>query len=157
MTPGETRSAAHLLTHHTHPLPIATSARPRILVVEDNTDAAESLRLYLALSGYEVRVAHTGPTGLDAARDWNPDVILCDLGLPDLDGYGVASALRHDPATASLRLIAMSGYGSVADKVRCHEVGFDCHLTKPVEPTELLRLVGSSNQQSQEVRAERSN
>src|SRR5690349_14829824 len=141
MTPGQTSNTAPLMTHDEHSATIASSTRPRILIVEDNMDAAESLRMYLDLCGYEVRVAYTGPAGVDAARDWYPDVILCDLGLPGLDGYGVALALRRDPATASLRLIAMSGYGSVADKERCQEVGFECHLTKPVEPTELLRLV----------------
>jgi CheY-like chemotaxis protein len=70
-------------------------------------------------------------------------VVLCDLGLPGVDGYAVAAALRQDPATASVRLIAVSGYGREEDRRRCREAGFDHHLTKPVEPGELERLLAT--------------
>ena len=88
-------------------------ARPRqggtrVLVVEDNRDAADSLRLLLGLYGYEVAVAYCGHDGVQAAQQHRPDVVLCDIGLPGLDGYGVARKLRGDPATAQARLIAVT-------------------------------------------------
>src|SRR5262249_55277527 len=83
-----------------------------------NPDAAESLRLLLHLYGYDVTVAHTGPAGVEKARAYRPDVVLCDIGLPGLDGYGVVRALREDPGTAGARMIAISGYGGAADRER---------------------------------------
>src|SRR5207237_7828478 len=77
----------------------------RVLIVEDNQDAADSLRMVLELFGCEVTVALTGPAGIEAARDWRPDIVLCDIGLPGLDGYGVIQQLRRDPLTASARMI----------------------------------------------------
>jgi PAS domain S-box-containing protein len=115
--------------------------RARVLIVEDNRDAAESLRILLDLLGYEVRVAHTGPDGVSAARAWRPEVVLCDIGLPGLDGYGVAGALRRDPATSSVRLIAITGYGGDEDRRRSRAAGFDLHLTKPVDPADLQGLL----------------
>jgi PAS domain S-box-containing protein len=115
----------------------------RILIVEDNRDAADSLRLLLELRGHEVQVAFTGPEGVQAATAWEPDVILCDIGLPGLDGYGVARQLRRHPATAGVRLLALTGYGREEDKRRTREAGFDHHLVKPADPEELLRLLAS--------------
>jgi CheY-like chemotaxis protein len=132
------------------PGPVALSEMPtglrrtakhlRILVVEDNRDAADSLRLLLELDGYEVTVAYSGPDGVKVAEQWQPDVVLCDIGLPGLDGYGVASRLRQNPSTAKVHLIAVTGYGAEEDKRRSREVGFDAHLVKPVAP-DLLRGV----------------
>jgi CheY-like chemotaxis protein len=88
-----------------------TRPRPagiRVLVVEDNRDSADSLRLLLGLYGYEVAVAYCGHDGVQAAQQHRPDVVLCDIGLPGLDGYGVARKLRGDPATAQARLIAVT-------------------------------------------------
>jgi CheY-like chemotaxis protein len=119
------------------------SRRTRIIIVEDNADAAEILRVLLELHGYEVRVAHTGPEGVRLAKQWPPEVMLCDIGLPGLDGYGVAAAMRQDPATAQARLIAVTAYSSDADRQRCREVGFDRHLVKPVDPEVLLKLLGA--------------
>ena len=93
----------------------------RVLVVDDNRDSAESLALLLRLQGREARTAHSGPAALEAAREWRPDVVLCDLGLPEMDGLTVARTLRRDPATASLYLIAVSGYGSESDQQRALE------------------------------------
>jgi PAS domain S-box-containing protein len=120
--------------------PKAPGKQLRILVVEDNKDAAHSLRIMLELYGHEVRVAYTGPEGVKAARQWCPDVVLCDIGLPGLDGYGVASALRRSSVTTKGRLIAVTGYGSDEDRHRSLEAGFHEHLTKPVDP-DLLRSV----------------
>jgi PAS domain S-box-containing protein len=124
---------------------LRTSARAgrrlRILVVEDNLDAAESLRMLLELFGHEVEVAHTGPEGVQTALQWRPDVVLCDIGLPGLDGYGVVSELRRNPATAAARVIALTGYGSDDDRRRSRQAGFDQHLTKPVDPETLKDVV----------------
>ncbi|HEX6320728.1 MAG TPA: response regulator, partial [Burkholderiales bacterium] len=110
----------------------------RVLVVEDNRDAAESLRRLLQLSGYEVSLAYTGQEGLRAAKQLHPDVILCDIGLPDSNGFVVAGALRGDPDTAGVRLIAVTAYGADEDRRRARAVGFDLHLVKPVDPDVLL-------------------
>jgi PAS domain S-box-containing protein len=121
------------------PAPDEKSAR--VLVIEDNRDAAETLRELLDLHGHEVEVAYSGTEGLAAARCFRPDVVLCDLGLPGMDGYAVAAELRSSPETARARLIAVSGYGQMEDRDRAREAGFDLHLTKPVDPERLSRLL----------------
>ncbi|MGV3720183.1 MAG: PAS domain-containing protein [Actinomycetota bacterium] len=116
----------------------------RILVVEDNQDAAETLRDLLQLSGYSVGLAHTGPQGLEMALTFQPEIILCDIGLPGLSGYEVAAALRRQAETAGLRLIAVTGYGSAADQERSRVAGFDLHLTKPVHPQDLHQALAKA-------------
>ena len=116
----------------------AAGSGTKVLIVEDNKDAAESLRMILQFSGYAVSVAHTGPDGVMAAQRTPPDVVVCDIGLPGFDGFEVAERLRADAATRHVRLIAVTGYGSEADKARSREVGFDVHLVKPVPPDRLL-------------------
>lgn len=113
----------------------------RILVVEDNADAAATLRDFLELSGHEVETASSGTDGVAAARHFHPEVVLCDLGLPGMDGYQVAAALRGDPETASAKLIAVTGYGREEDRRKSKEAGFDLHLTKPVDPVQLRILL----------------
>jgi signal transduction histidine kinase len=113
----------------------------RLLIVEDNEDTAATLQLLLKRFGHDVRVAHDGKAALSVAKGWHPHVVLCDLGLPELDGFEVASSLRHDPDTAATRLIAISGYGRDEDRRRTREAGFDLHLTKPVDPLQLRRLL----------------
>jgi CheY-like chemotaxis protein len=113
----------------------------RVLVVEDHRETVESLRMLLEQWGHEVAVAYTGPTGVEAARRLQPDVVLCDLGLPGLDGYGVAAALRRGPSPIGARLIAVSAYGQEEYRRRSLESGFDTHLTKPVDIEELKRLI----------------
>jgi CheY-like chemotaxis protein len=113
----------------------------RVLVVEDNRDAADSLRLLLGLYGYEVAVAYSGHDGVQAAVQCRPDVVLCDIGLPGLDGYGVARKLRDNPATAQARLIAVTAYGRDEDRGRSYEAGFERHLVKPVAPDDLRRAL----------------
>ena len=110
----------------------------RVLVVEDNRDAAESLGLFLELCGYGVTLAYTGPEGLEAAKSIRPDIVLCDIGLPGMDGFQVAGALRRNPETAEVRLIAVTGYGQEEDRRRALAAGFDVHLVKPVDPEKLL-------------------
>lgn len=121
--------------------PKPATKRLRVLVVEDNRDAADSLKMLLEIFGYEVSVAYTGPAGVAAAKEWCPDVVLCDIGLPGLDGFGVAKELRQHPATAKARIIAVTGYGGDEDRCRSREAGFDAHLTKPADPAALENLL----------------
>jgi CheY-like chemotaxis protein len=123
---------------------VTEEAARRILVVEDNADVAESLRDLLELFGCMVEVAYSGPAGVEAARQFRPHVVLCDIGLPGMDGYAVAAVLRRDAATASARLLAVSGYGQEEDQRRSREAGFDEHLTKPVDLAELERALAAS-------------
>ena len=115
----------------------------RILVIEDNHDAAESMQLLLELSGHTVTVAFDGPGGLEAAKRFQPEVVLCDIGLPGaMDGYAVARSLRSDGVPGLVTLIALTGYGQDEDQARAREAGFDIHLTKPVDPVALQKLLG---------------
>ncbi|MCC2669198.1 MAG: hypothetical protein K0Q72_1669 [Armatimonadetes bacterium] len=123
------------------PSPNSNADELRVLIVEDNRDAAETLRDLLELSGFQVEIAYNGTQGVEAAHRFAPDVVLCDLGLPGMDGYEVARCLREDPGTAGARLIAISGYGQAEDRLRSLEAGFDLHLTKPVDPAEVERLL----------------
>jgi len=117
-------------------------ARPyRVLLVEDNRVAAESLRTLLELAGYTVEVAGDGLSGLALAGSFHPEVVLCDIGLPgEMDGYAVASALSQGEDGRPY-LIALSGYGQPADRERARKAGFDRHLAKPADPSALRRLL----------------
>jgi CheY-like chemotaxis protein/nitrogen-specific signal transduction histidine kinase len=105
--------------------------RLRVLIIDDSPDVATSLQFLLKHAGHEIAVAPDGTRGIEAARRVAPDVILCDIGLPDIDGYAVAQSLRADPTTAGSFLIAVSGYASEEDQRRSLEAGFDLHLNKP--------------------------
>ena len=111
----------------------------RVLIVEDNPDAATSLFRLLEVCGYSVMLATTASEAFEAAKRTRPDVILCDIGLPDYDGYALAAAFKEDPDTASIRLIAVTAYGKQGDYARSREAGFELHLVKPVSPSRLLR------------------
>jgi signal transduction histidine kinase/ActR/RegA family two-component response regulator len=113
----------------------------KVLVVEDNPDAGAMMRDFLELSGHEVELAATGTDGVEAARQFHPEVVLCDLGLPGMSGYEVAEELRRDPSTRSAKLIAVTGYGRDEDRRRSKAAGFDIHLTKPVDPVKLRALL----------------
>jgi signal transduction histidine kinase/ActR/RegA family two-component response regulator len=113
----------------------------RILVVEDNLDAAMTMRDFLELSGHEVELASSGADGVEAARLFHPEVVLCDIGLPGMDGFEVAVELRRDPSTADAQLIAITGYGREEDRRRSKAAGFDLHLTKPVDPAQLRQVL----------------
>ncbi len=120
----------------------ARGPRPeRILVVDDNVDAAESLSRLLRLQAHEVRVAYDGLAALAAARDMNPDVVLLDIGLPELDGLEVARSLRARGDGPRPLLVAMTGFGQAEDRARTAAAGFDHHLTKPVDPKLLQTLL----------------
>lgn len=120
-----------------------TKSRKRVLIVEDNQDAALSLRILLELSGCEVRVAHTGPDGINAAKAMHPNLVLCDIGLPGMNGYEVAKKLREEEPSEELVLVAMTGYGEEEDRRLAAEAGFDSHLTKPVDPELIERLLAN--------------
>ncbi|WP_170162388.1 PAS domain-containing protein [Caldimonas tepidiphila] len=113
----------------------------RVLVVDDNADAADSLALMLGLFGYENRTAYDGPQALDAAHEFAPAVVFCDIGMPGMDGYEVARRFRRDPALAQTLLVALTGWGSDEDKRQAREAGFDMHLTKPVKVTAVQEIV----------------
>lgn len=117
--------------------------RRRVLIADDNRDAAESLALLLELAGHEVRVAHLGHTALSLAQTFRPDVALLDIGMPDLSGYDVARALRQESWATDLQLIALTGWGQDDDRRRALEAGFDHHLTKPIDPDRLGSLIAS--------------
>jgi CheY-like chemotaxis protein len=116
----------------------------RILVVDDNVDAAESAAMLLELAGHEVRVCHSGAAGIDAAAAFRPEVVLLDIGMPGMDGYEAARRMRQLPDLAAALLVAVSGYGSNEDRRRSAEAGFDLHLVKPADYTLLLSLLDES-------------
>ncbi|WP_224244170.1 hybrid sensor histidine kinase/response regulator [Hyalangium gracile] len=114
---------------------------PRVLVVDDNQDAAEMLAEALGMVGFVTHTAADGPSGLEAALAFRPDVAVLDIGLPVMDGYELAGRLRAQPALHGLKLIALTGYGQESDRLRAHQAGFDLHVVKPVEFAQLLGAI----------------
>ncbi|HEU4460038.1 MAG TPA: PAS domain S-box protein [Methylibium sp.] len=120
----------------------ATTAAPkRLLVVDDNFDAATSLGELLALQGHEVRTAFSGREGLRVAQEWQPQALLLDIGMADLNGYELCRRIRAEPWGRDALLIACTGWGQEADRARAQEAGFDVHLVKPIEPASLGELL----------------
>jgi CheY-like chemotaxis protein len=128
-----------------HLAPRARGRAKRILLVEDNVDLAEMLAAYLQQLGHEVIQARDGRTGLDVALQQRPEVIVCDIGLPGLDGYEIARRLRQAAVPLACVLIAVSGYGNSIDRQRARQAGFDHHLTKPADPVQLADLIGKTS------------
>jgi PAS domain S-box-containing protein len=120
---------------------IPPQPRRRILVVDDNVDAAESVAMIFRLLRQNVRVAHDGASALVLAEEFNPELIVLDIGLPGMDGYEVARRLRNENQSQPPFLVAMTGYGQDDDRQRSRSAGFDVHLVKPVDPEELRRLL----------------
>lgn len=112
----------------------------RILLVEDRQDVCEMLKMLLETNGHEVRVAHNGTSAIAAARDYRPDVVLLDISLPDMSGHEVARQLRQIPEVSDAVLIALSGLGDDADRLRSLEAGFDHFVQKPASLNELEKL-----------------
>jgi PAS domain S-box-containing protein len=115
------------------PQAVAPTAARRILVVDDNVDAARSLAVLLRLEGHEVRVAPHGPAALAAAQAEPPEMVILDLGMPGMDGFEVARRLRGQPRLRETLLVALTGWAQEEDRRRCYEAGFDGHLPKPVD------------------------
>jgi PAS domain S-box-containing protein len=122
---------------------VTDALRRRVLVVDDNVDAAKSIALILRLTGYDVHCVYDGPSALDAAQAYRPDVVVLDIGLPGMSGYEVAERLREQPEFKRVPLVAVTGYGQDEDRRRSKEVGFDHHLTKPVDPSALQAFVAA--------------
>jgi PAS domain S-box-containing protein len=120
--------------------PVSKSAGRRILIVDDNVDAANVLQELLQASGHEVRVVHDGPQAIEAENEFRPDIVLLDIGLPGINGYEVARRLRTRKGR-SMRIIAVTGWGQEPDKARSREAGFDLHLVKPVDEAVLLEVL----------------
>jgi CheY-like chemotaxis protein/two-component sensor histidine kinase len=112
-----------------------------VLVIEDDPDAGDTLADVLSMRGHRVRVARDGRTGIALARELRPDMVLCDIGLPDVDGHEVARTLRAEPALAAVRLVALSGYAFPEDRERSARAGFDEHLPKPPSLDRLAELL----------------
>jgi CheY-like chemotaxis protein len=134
----------------------ATVSR-RILLVEDNADVAETTAAMLTLSGHIVDIARDGVEALACAAQFEPEIVLLDIGLPLLDGYEVARRMRQLPQARQAWLIALTGYGQPADRERGREAGFDDHLLKPVDPAALAALVARLDPQEGEPAAEAGN
>jgi signal transduction histidine kinase len=117
----------------------------RVLLIEDNLDAAETLATYLEMIGHAVEVENDAAAGIDRAHRFQPEIILCDIGLPgSIDGYGVARALRASPGFSSTLLVALTGFGGDENRARALEAGFDLHATKPMDLSALASLVANS-------------
>jgi CheY-like chemotaxis protein len=119
----------------------AKQAKQRILVVDDNRDAAESLAMILGMSGSDVDVALGGPQALEKIATFAPDIVFMDIGMPGMDGYEVAERIRAVPSCDQLVLVALTGWGQAEDRERAMKAGFDQHLTKPVDPADLDQVL----------------
>jgi CheY-like chemotaxis protein len=117
------------------------SSSRRILVADDNRDGAETMGMLLEIAGHEVRLADSGMSAIETAKDFEPHVVILDIGMPDIDGYEVARRIRRETWGASMLLIAVTGWGHAEDKRRALDAGFDHHMTKPVDPDALERLI----------------
>lgn len=140
------------LTGNALGIPDSRAAAKRVLLIEDNLDLRDLIQLSLEIAGHEVFVAGDGRRGVEAALECEPDVIVVDIGLPLLDGFEVARAIRGHSGSAPL-LIAMTGYGREEDRARIAEAGFDQHLVKPVPPLRLLDLVDRHPRRSRRLGA----
>jgi PAS domain S-box-containing protein len=138
LLPDDLRHEEVVLTSNARPRP---GRSLRILVVDDNHDAAESLSVLLEMSGHQLHIAHEGETALQTAITFHPQAVLLDIGLPGMDGYEVARHLREQPGMKECFLVALTGYGQEEDRRRSKEAGFDHHLVKPVDPDQLDALI----------------
>jgi CheY-like chemotaxis protein len=115
----------------------------RVLIADDNVDAAESLQLWLQMAGHDVHVAHDGTSAVVAAESVRPEVVLLDIGMPGMSGFDVARHLRRMPWGREMVLIALTGWGQEEDRLKTSAAGFDHHLTKPVPPDDIEELIRS--------------
>jgi len=117
--------------------------RRRVLIVDDNVDAAETLQMVVSTMGHDAQTVHDGAAALDAARRHRPDIVLLDISMPGMDGFTVARSIRGEPALRGIRVVALTGFGQQEDRRRSREAGFDDHLVKPVTPEDLRRLLAA--------------
>src|SRR5262249_18721139 len=122
---------------------LADGQSARVLVVDDNRDAADSLTMLLGLRGFEAATCHDGETALATALETRPDVLILDLGLPGIDGFEVCRRLREAGLLKTV-IIAVTGFGQDEDRRKSQAVGFDAHMVKPVDPDDLVRKVSQS-------------
>ena len=124
---------------------VATASEPpgprHIVIVEDNADFRDGFRLLLESWGHRVEEATSGAQGLEIVERGRPDILLLNLGLPDLDGYAVARAVRRAPGGDAIVIVAVTGYGTAGDRRRSEDAGFDAHVTKPVSAEELVEIL----------------
>ena len=118
-----------------------TERSVRILIVEDNADVAEALAHFLDALGHRVRLAHDGPSGIEAAREEIPELMIIDIGLPEVDGYEVARQVRKLPGAEIAILLALTGSATEQDRKRSLDAGFDHHFVKPVDPAVIQAIV----------------
>jgi CheY-like chemotaxis protein len=135
---------ADVATQAAMPASQAGIAPQRVLVVDDNEDAAELLSLVLEAEGHAVKTAFSGSAALDLVREWTPDVVFLDIGLPEMNGYEVARLMRASPDLSAMRLVALTGYGQPADKQRAAEIGFSAHLVKPAAWEDIAQVLGGT-------------
>jgi PAS domain S-box-containing protein len=121
----------------------ALASKRRILVVDDNTDAAESLATLLKINGHDTRMAHDGLQAVAEAAEFKPDVVFLDIGMPELDGHETARRIRQAPWGKDMVLVALTGWGQTEDRRRTKEAGFDHHMVKPADPTVVAKLISS--------------
>jgi two-component system, chemotaxis family, CheB/CheR fusion protein len=131
-------------TPHTH----STAVSRRILIVDDNRDAADSLALLLQLDGHDVQVAYEGEAALQACAARAPDIALLDIGMPKIDGYELARRMRAQSWGGRIQLVAVTGWGQQADRLHALDAGFDAHLTKPVSAQALASILAGSDPQT---------
>lgn len=121
--------------------PPRATVKRRVLIVDDNVDAADSLAMLLNIDGHEAAAAYSATAALEAVERWKPEIVLLDVGLPEVDGYEIARRLRASNPVPGIRLIALTGYGRDEDRERAREAGFDDHLLKPADMEALQRLL----------------
>ncbi len=120
-----------------------TTSKHRILIVDDNEDAALTIATLAEILGNHIQVAYDGGAAVEIAAKFKPDIALLDIGLPILNGYEVAKAIRQQPAGEQVYLVALTGWGQEEDKREAEAAGFDLHLVKPVNPIDLMKLFNS--------------
>ena len=120
---------------------LATMTARRVLVVDDNQDAAESLAMFLKLTGHDTHIAHDGLEAVEKAEQLSPDIILLDIGLPKINGFEAARRIRAQSREKKLVLVALTGWGQDADRQKSREAGFDAHVVKPIDPDALTSLL----------------
>ena len=123
--------------------PAVTSTGQKVLVLDDNRDAADTLSLMMRLMGNDIRTAYDAPEALRVAAEFSPTIALLDLGLPGMSGYSAAQAIRREPWGKDMILVAVTGWGQETDRARSRDAGFDHHLVKPVAPDDILEILAS--------------